>query len=357
MGDKTVTTKPRRLRIAMIGIAMMLLAAMVLPLTGYVVHGAGQAWAADEKAETSESEAKNPRAEYWRAVRQGVEGYTAVQGQETAVLIQNGGENWRSIRNGPVSFLGASAILAVFAILILSHLIIGKSKLDTRTGQTIPRWTAFERANHWIVAGLFIILAVTGLSLLFGRTVLIPVLGKEGFAAWAGIGKTLHDYLSIPFMVTLVLMLVPWIPRHMFRTHDLVWLKSLGGMLSKGHPPAGFVNAGEKVWFWLLFFGSIGMTASGFYLLFPNLGWERDAMQLANVVHSSTAMLLIAVSLGHMYVGSLGTEGALEGMVSGEVDEGWAQQHHSEWYARVKDGTSAAEPERTAPGAAGAVQT
>ena len=168
-----------------LSVVLTLLAAMVLPLTGYVVHDVGQAWAADETSDTSD--AVNPRAEYWRAVRQGAEGYTAVRGQETSVLIQNGGENWRAIRNGPLSFYGAALILGALAVLILAHLFTGGSKLESRTGRTIPRWTAFERANHWFVAVLFIILAVTGLSLLFGRTVLIPLLGKEGFAAWAGI--------------------------------------------------------------------------------------------------------------------------------------------------------------------------
>ena len=346
MRTQIVTVKSRRRRrVAIITIIGSLVLAMGLPLTGYLATEAGllqTAWAQDAEDE----EAVNPRAEYWRAVRQGTEGYSAVQGAESGVLIQNGGENWRSIRNGPLSFYGGSFIIAVLIALLAKHAIKGKDKLETRTGRTVTRWSAFERVMHWYVAISFIVLAITGLSLIFGRTVLIPLLGKEGFAAWAQLAKPIHDYLALPFAAGLVVLLLMWIGKNAPKAYDVEWLKSMGGAIGDGHPPAGFFNAGEKVFYWLLFFGGIAMMVSGFFLLFPNLGTVRETMQLWHIVHLVSGLFLIGVALGHMYLGSIGTEGVLEGMVHGDVDEGFAKQHHSVWYEEVKG--SAATPE-TAP--------
>jgi formate dehydrogenase subunit gamma len=190
---------------------------------------------------------------------------------------------------------------------------------------------------HWYTAILFIILAITGLSLLFGRSVLIPVMGREAFAAWANFAKPVHDWLAVPFIVGLVLMMVPWIKDSLPKAYDWTWIKMGGGYLDKSkHPPAGFVNAGEKIWFWLLFFGGIVLCASGFFLLFPNFGFERSTMQLAHVLHAVSGVALTAFALGHIYLGTLGNQGTLEGMITGEVDEAWARKHHSVWYDEVK---------------------
>lgn len=342
MRTQEVTVKSRRRRrVAIIAVMGSLLFAMALPLTGYVANEVGLLPTAS--ADESEEEAVNPRAEYWRAVRQGTEGYSAVSGAEAGVLIQNGGENWRSVRNGPVSFLGGWFIIVVLIALLAKHVIKGKDKLDSRTGRTVARWSAFERVMHWYVAISFIVLAITGLSLIFGRTVLIPLLGKEGFAAWAQLAKPVHDYLSLPFAAGLFLILFMWIGKSFPKAYDLDWLKSLGGAVGDGHPPAGFLNAGEKVFYWLLFIGGVAMTVSGFFLLFPNLGTVRETMQFWHIIHLCSGLFLVGVALGHIYLGSVGTEGVLEGMVHGEVDEGFAKQHHNLWYEEVKNTAKSAE--------------
>ncbi|WP_405225871.1 formate dehydrogenase subunit gamma [Lentisalinibacter sediminis] len=352
MAARQLSNKSRRRRI-MLTVVLSSLFAMALPLIGYVVHDAGFAFA--QSAADSDDGEVNPRAEYWRAVREGTEGYSAVSGRESGVLIQNGGENWQEVRNGPVTFLGASLIIAAIIALAAKHIVLGGQKLSERTGRTITRWSAFERTMHWFVAISFIILSITGLSLIFGRAVLIPLLGKEGFAAWAQIAKPVHDYLAVPFAIGLAVILLMWLPKNLFKSYDLTWLKSAGGFFGDGHPPAGFANAGEKIFFWLLFFGGIALTISGFYLLFPNLGWERSTMQLAHIVHAGSGLILIAIALGHMYLGSLGVEGSFEGMVTGEVDETFAKEHHSVWYDEVKHGTSSRE-QGLAPGASTATQ-
>jgi formate dehydrogenase subunit gamma len=357
-----------KLRRTFWSVALVLGLSMILPLTGLLMTEAPvgqavaqQAQAEDEAAARARAEAtvrtEEQRRDFWRQARTGTAGYSAVTGPEAGVLIQSGGDTWRAVREGPLLRWGGIILLATVVGLLLFHFVAGAVKLEQRTGRTITRWSMFERVMHWYTAILFIILAITGLSLLFGRTVLIPVMGKEAFAAWAGFAKPVHDWLAVPFIVGLVLMMVPWIKDSLPKAHDWAWIKQGGGYLDKSkHPPAGFVNAGEKIWFWFLFFGGIVLIWSGFYLLFPNFGWERSTMQLAHIAHAISGIALIAFSLGHIYLGTVGNEGSLEGMVTGEVDEAWAKAHHNLWYDEVKkQGTRPATG--TAPQGAGHATT
>ena len=332
--------KQRKVRRALWTVALVLGLSMILPLTGMLLTGemAGQAVAQEQSQDEAAAVAKaeEQRREFWRQARSGVEGYTAVSGPEAGVLIQSGGDVWRAVREGPILRYGGFVLLGVLVALLLFHFIAGSVKLEQRSGRMITRWTLFERVIHWYTAILFIILAITGLSLLFGRTVLSPWMGKEAFAAFANVAKPVHDWLAVPFVIGLVLMMVPWMKESLFKAYDLKWFAMGGGYLDKSkHPPAGFVNAGEKVWYWFLFFGGIVLVVSGFFLLFPNFGWARSTMQLAHIAHAVSGIGLIAFSFAHMYLGTVGNEGSLEGMVSGQVDEAWAKAHHNLWYEEV----------------------
>lgn len=341
--------RARRFKAMLWSMVAIVVGSMVLPLTGYV-------YTAAVHAQEQSAEKTNPRSEYWREVREGNQGYTAVVGQETDVLIQNGGQNWREIRNGPVSTLGAVLVLAVIVAVLAYQFTKGGFKLEKRTGRTVLRWPVFDRVLHWYTAVLFIILTITGLSLIWGRAVLIPVFGKEGFAAWAELAKWMHNYLALFFTAGLVVMLAAWFKDNIFKPHDLEWIKQAGGYLGGGHPPAGFANAGEKAYFWTLLIAGGAVVISGFFMLFPNLGFDRSAMQLANVFHGAASMIVIAFVCLHIYLGTLGSEGAFEGMWTGEVDEAWARQHHNLWFEEVsKQGPAPAgreSPGRSVPASA-----
>ena len=165
------------------------------------------------------------------------------------------------------------------------------------------------------------------------------MLGKEGFAAWAGIAKPIHDYLALAFTAGLIVMLLKWFHHNIPTAYDREWFKQAGGYFGSSHPPAGFANAGEKAYYWVLVFGGTALVVSGFYLLFPNLGFERAAMQ--NGEHRprrERADPDDGRGRLHIYLGTLGSEGALEGMITGEVDEGWARQHHGVWLDEVQQG-------------------
>ncbi|MGF1527617.1 MAG: formate dehydrogenase subunit gamma [Candidatus Competibacterales bacterium] len=308
---------------------LMLAVSALLPLTGWLL--------VDEATAQSAAGDVNQRSEFWRAVRQGNSGYTAVTGQETSVLIQNGGENWRALRQGPVVFFGSAIIIAMLAAIGVFYLIRGTITLEGgRSGLTVERWPLFERVLHWYTAILFLILAVTGLSLLFGRELMIPILGKDAFAAYALAAKNVHNYLGPFFAVGLVVEIVLWMRHNIPSRHDLVWFAKGGGMVGHAHPPAGRMNGGEKVWFWLLVVFGLAMIITGFILNFPQYGQTRDVMQVSHLIHTASALVLIAVALGHIYIATLGTEGALEGMTSGRVDVAWAKQHHDLWLEELE---------------------
>ncbi|GMQ75549.1 MAG: formate dehydrogenase subunit gamma [Gammaproteobacteria bacterium] len=336
-------------RIVLWSIAIILVGAMVLPLGSYVVTGI-------QPVRAQAIEDSNPRANYWRAVRRGNEGYTSVVGQETGVLIQNGGQNWRQLRNGPVATIGGWALFLVVLAIVLFFGVKGPVPLDDgRSGRTVARWSMANRVLHWYTAILFIVLAITGLSLLFGRAVLIPLLGPEGFAAWAAISKGLHNYGGPAFSIGVVLMLVFWARYNLPEKGDWNWLVQGGGLIGKGkHPPAGRVNAGEKIFTYggMLIFG-LAVVVTGFILDFPNFGQSRDLMQTANIIHGISSIIWMALMAGHIYLGSVGVEGAFEGMNTGRVDENWAKQHHSLWYEEARrEGTQVSDAGEADSGAA-----
>jgi formate dehydrogenase subunit gamma len=333
-----MSRRAKGLRVGLLSLMLIAVCSMVLPLTAYLWTATVQAQETGQQAAAQPADGKevNPRATYWREVRDAEPGYTTVKGQETNVLIQSGGQSWREWRNGPVKVLGAIMVLGVLGALLAYQLIKGGSKLQHRTGRKILRWSTADRVLHWYVAVTFLVLTITGLSLLWGRHVLIPVFGKEGFAAWANLAKPIHDYLSLAFVAGLVVMLVKFFHHSLPAKYDLQWLKQVGGYLDDSHPPAGFVNAGEKMFYWTLVIAGAGLVVSGFWLLFPNLGFDRAAMQTANIAHGVTSLILITFVCLHIYLGTLGSEGAFEGMVTGYVDEGWAHQHHSVWFDEVE---------------------
>ena len=276
-------------------------------------------------------------APLWREVRKGENPYqtTQVRGVETNILIQTEGQIWREIRNGPVTIYGGWLLIVVAALIGLYYYTKGALTLrDKPTGRMIQRFSAWERIVHWSTAISFAILAVTGVIMLFGRYVVLPVLGYSVFSWLAIVSKNLHNFVGPLFAVCTVLMFVTFVKDNVPKAHDWIWVKKLGGFFGlREHVPSGRFNAGEKVWFWIAMtlFGIVS-AVTGFILDFPNFAQGRGIMQLANVVHDVSAALFITMALGHIYVGTIGVEGAYETMRTGMTDETWAKEHHEYWY-------------------------
>ncbi|WP_317706306.1 formate dehydrogenase subunit gamma [Methylomarinovum caldicuralii] len=279
----------------------------------------------------------NPRAELWRQVREGVEGYSAVRGLESGELIQASGEVWRGWRNGPLSWAGGLVLGGVALVLGLFHLLHGPQRLEKpRTGIKVPRWSLGERVLHWTTATLFIVLSLTGLSLLYGRRLLIPLIGHQTFSAYLAVAKFAHNLIGPLFVACLIVMGLIWFRDNLWQRIDWDWFKSFGGLFGGGHPHAGRMNAGEKAWFWLLMTVGAVVSVTGLLLDLPLFGLERESLQLSHILHVAAALIVMAAALGHIYIGTVGTEGALEGMISGKVDLSWVRQHHDLWLEELQ---------------------
>jgi formate dehydrogenase subunit gamma len=282
-------------------------------------------------------------APVWREVRSGQSPYTnsTVQGRETNVLVQSWGETWRQIRNGPVTFWGGWLVVGVLAVLAALYFVFGSVKLHDRpSGRLIHRFSALEQIAHWTTAISFVVLGLSGLIMFFGKHVLLPVVGYTLFAWLTALAKNLHNFVGPFFIVAVTIFIVLFIRDNLPRAYDLRWFaRSWAYVTGKEHVPSGRFNAGEKVWFW---FGVLGLSVvvawSGVILLFPNFDQTRSVMQEAWIWHAVAALIYIALALGHIYLGTLGVEGAYQAMRTGYVDEVWAKEHHEIWYNELKSG-------------------
>jgi len=278
--------------------------------------------------------------------------------------------SWLAFRAGPLRQYGGWLLLGTLALLAVFYLLRGKVLVDGEmTGRTVTRFKAIERFGHWLVAGSFILLGLTGLITLFGRVMIAPYLGKEVNATLLELSKWVHNNVAWAFIVGLVIIFVMWVAHNLPSRTDLVWIAQAGGIIGSKHPPAKKFNAGQKVIFWsvILFGASISIT--GVSLLFPyelplfaksfaianDIGVSgllglgelpatlapQEEMQLAQLWHAILAFVLMAIVVAHIYIGSIGMEGAYDAMGSGEVDEAWAKQHHSLWLEDVQQGQKA----------------
>jgi formate dehydrogenase subunit gamma len=297
----------------------------------------GYDYAAPQAASAPAEQRSNPRANFWRYVREGNGGYTAASGSYTTnVLIRSGGNDWRQIRNGPLMIYGASLMGIVIAAIAAFYWYRGRIRIESgRAGVRVPRFTLNDRMVHWFAAVTFVVLAVTGLILLYGRVVLIPLFGFSGFAAIASAGKYIHNLFGPIFAVAVVLLVIKFLSGNLPEAGDLKWFRDGGGLLGK-HTSCGRYNAGEKIWFWLVAVTAITVSVTGLVLDFPLFSQTRDVMQLSQLIHAAAAIVFVAGALGHIYIGTLGMEGALESMTQGSVDANWAKAHHDRWYADME---------------------
>ena len=261
-----------------------------------------------------------------------IQGRVSIPDQRSSVLMQPAGREWREFRNVALRWIGGVAILGMLAVLVIFYLTRGMVRLESgRSGRTIVRFSLFERFVHWMTATCFVVLAISGLNITFGRPLLLPLIGHEAFSEWSQWAKYAHNYLSFPFTIGVVLIFLMWIAGNVPNKADVDWIKRRGGMVGHDHPPAYRFNAGQKAIYWIVVIGGGLVAATGYVLMFPFYLSGIKKMQFAQIVHSIVAMLFIAAMLAHIYIGTIGMEGAFEAMGSGTVDVNWAKEHHGLW--------------------------
>jgi formate dehydrogenase subunit gamma len=283
-----------------------------------------------------------------------IQGRITIPDDRAATLIQPVGREWREFHNVTLAWVGGIAVLGMLAILSVFRLSKGCIPIEGgRSGRTLLRFNVLERANHWMVASCFIILALSGLNLTFGRHILLPVVGHEAFTAISQWGKYAHNFLAFPFTLGLVVMLLIWLKDNIPNARDIAWFKAGGGLIGNEHPDAGRFNGGQKMVFWITVLGGAVVAVSGYLLVFPFFFTDVAGMQLSHIIHSLLSVLMIAAMLAHIYIGSIGMDGAFDAMGTGQVDLNWAKQHHGLWVQEelAKGRTASPPPRAKASGA------
>ena len=278
-----------------------------------------------------------------------ITGYIDIPDTRARVLVQPAGRTWDHFHEVTLHWFGAIVVIGMIAILGAAYLIVGRLRISAgRSGEKVHRFSAFERFSHWLTAVSFVTLGLTGLNITFGKILLLPVIGPDAFSSLSQAAKYIHNFISFAFVIGLVLIVAMWLKDNIPRKVDIDWLKQGGGFIKSKHAPAGRFNAGEKAVFWLALLAGIAVAASGYLLLFPFYIMNILGMQVAQVVHAVIAVLFVAVILAHIYIGTLGMEGAFEAMGTGQVDLNWAKEHHDLW---LQD--QLAKEHRPAPSSAG----
>ncbi len=263
-----------------------------------------------------------------------VEGHIVIPDIRSATLIQPDGRIWRDYRRGPLLWIAAAAVLGMGGLLLAFYVLRGKIMIEGGRGAAvIKRFGSFERFMHWLTAFSWCILALSGLNIAVGRVTLLPLLGNETFTALSVWLKYSHNFVAFPFMAGVLLMLVVWVRHNIPNRIDVTWFKMAGGLVGHQHPDSGKFNGGQKMVFWVVVLGGLGLSITGLGLLFPFTVTGILGMQLVQVIHGGIALGMIAAMLGHIYIGSVGMEGAIDAMKDGVVDLGWAKTHHNLWVA------------------------
>ncbi|MGI9387969.1 MAG: formate dehydrogenase subunit gamma, partial [Methyloligellaceae bacterium] len=301
--------------------------------------------------------------EIWRYLRKGGRGHANVPDPNAVTLIQSSGQRWRIFRKVHLPRYGAWTLSGACVFLTIFFMVRGRIRIDTWfSGRSILRFGLIERAAHWLLAVSFMILALTGLNMVYGSTVIKPLVGHAAFSKLAAYGKWFHDFTGFAFIAGLFLVLLLWVRDNIPKRCDLTWVARGGG-----HLPARRFNAGQKIFFWVVILAGMSVSFSGLCLLFPFiftpfsetfavlnvLGFELptelspvEEMQLTLAWHGVLGILMTVVVIAHIYIGSLGMEGAFDAMATGFVDENWARQHHSLWAAELGAGESTLNEKR-----------
>ena len=276
-----------------------------------------------------------------------VQGRITIPDQKAGILEQPAGRDWRRFHQITLRWIGAISIIGVLALLIVFYLWRGMVRIEGgRSGRTLVRFNGFERFIHWMTATCFIILAISGLNITFGKSLLLPLIGAEAFTGWSQWAKYAHNYLSFPFTIGVVVIFLMWIAGNIPNRTDVEWVKKKGGLVGNEHPPAYRFNAGQKMMYWIVVLGGVAVAVSGYLLMFPFYGTGIRGMQVAQIVHGVVAVLFVAAMLAHIYIGTIGMEGAFEAMGTGEVDLNWAKEHHRLWLEQEAARTGPNESQR-----------
>jgi formate dehydrogenase subunit gamma len=308
-----------RIRLCFAAIALLILAAVAAPLAAQQPNSVDPNGSAVQEQQLLQQFKR-------------IQGLGTIPDTKSYTIEQPQGREWREYHQVYLPWIGTIAMLGMIVLLAIFFMVRGMVRIRSgRSGVNIVRFNAFERFVHWMTATCFVLLALTGLNITFGKVALLPLIGPSAFSSWSLAAKYIHDYLSFPFTLGVILIFFMWIGGNLPDRTDFNWLAKGGGIVGKSEPPAYRFNAGQKVIYWVVVLAGTAVAVSGYLLIFPFYGTGVGGMQLAQMIHGTVAVLFVAVMIAHVYIGTIGMEGAFEAMGSGTVDLNWAKEHHSLW--------------------------
>ncbi|GLS14335.1 MULTISPECIES: formate dehydrogenase subunit gamma [Hydrogenophaga] len=201
-----------------------------------------------------------------------------------------------------------------------------------RNPRDLVRYTAGERANHWVVGICFILLALSGLA--FFHPAFFPLTQLFGGGPWT---RILHPYIGVVMMLFFVIMALRFWRLNVIEPRDVEWLKNVNKMVDGNDhdmPEQGKYNGGQKVLFWGLVVGMVLLLVSGVLMWRAWLNLPVDVVRIASVVHAIAAVWMIGLIIMHVYA-AIWTRGTIRAMMYGTVTRAWAKQHHRGWYRKM----------------------
>ena len=308
-----------RIRLCFAAIALLILAAVAAPLAAQQPNSVDPNGSAVQEQQLLQQFKR-------------IQGLGTIPDTKSYTIEQPQGREWREYHQVYLPWIGTIAMLGMIVLLAIFFMVRGMVRIRSgRSGVNIVRFNAFERFVHWMTATCFILMALTGLNITFGKVALLPLIGPSAFSSWSLAAKYIHDYLSFPFTLGVILIFFMWLGGNLPDRTDFNWLAKGGGIVGKDEPPAYRFNAGQKLIYWVVVLAGTAVAVTGYLLIFPFYGTGVGGMQLAQMIHGTVAVLFVAVMIAHVYIGTIGMEGAFEAMGSGTVDLNWAKEHHSLW--------------------------
>ncbi len=280
----------------------------------------------------------SPGIELWEAVRRSNQPFNSqVDSADGGALIYTDGMAWLKFRREQLMpVLGYALGGTLLAIVLFWVIRRGIPITGGESGKRILRTIVYERVVHWTMTTIFMLLAITGFIVLYGRPLLIPVLGIETYGMVAAGSKTLHNLFGIIFPISVLLMFLQYVGRNIYEKGDMKWLLKGGGIVTDAHQSAGYFNMGEKILFWLVMLFGVLMSVTGLIINFPVFDLTRADMILLYKVHAVVAGVFVMLIFGHIYLAVVGVKGTLRSMTDGTVDENWAKAHHDRWYEQIQ---------------------
>lgn len=325
-----------RIRLMVVAIALLVVAAVAAPLSA-------------QQPNSVDPNASAVKEQQLLQQFKRVQGLGTIPDTKSYVIEQPQGRAWRQYREGTLPLIGTIAMLGMIVLLAIFFMVRGMVQIRSgRSGVNIVRFNAFERFVHWMTATCFVLMALTGLNITFGRVALLPLIGPSAFSSWSLTAKYIHNFLSFPFTLGVILIFFMWIGGNLPDRTDFNWLVRGGGIVGRSEPPAYRFNAGQKIIYWIVVLAGTAVAVTGYLLMFPFYGTTIAGMQLAQMIHGTVAVLFIAIMIAHVYIGTIGMEGAFEAMGSGTVDRNWAQEHHSLWLEEQQAGAGRRQPRAAA---------